>query len=195
MLSPSPRVFGLRRCTQPVLPMDFRGAQGWMVWVDGEVSSLCCLPAFTGSLPVPPLAGPLPPTPTPGPGWARCCPFSGLEMAPVLELSNQDTDLNRGPCHGLGCTGLPGRRASGAWIGLSSWCFCDGRRAGPDLQEPRLSRSGGFPSSSGCSWSGSWQRLHLGSRSKALHTHAIPNNGSANPLNKREHVQWSLVLP
>ena len=55
-----------------LLSMDFTGAQGWMVWVP-LVSSLCSLPALTGSLPVPPLAGPSPPPP-PGPGGRGVVP-------------------------------------------------------------------------------------------------------------------------
>lgn len=147
----------------------------------------CSLPAFTGSLPVPPLAGPLPPAPARtwlGEVSSLLCAGDGT--SPGAKQPRHKPEL--WPLPGLGGTGLPGRRASGAWIGLSSWSFCDGLRAGPDLQGLHLSRSGGFPSSSGCSWSESWQRLRLGSRSKALHTHVIPNKGSTNPLNKCEHV-------
>lgn len=80
----------------------------------GEVGLL--LPCVQGAPPGPSTGlSPAPLPDPPEPGGMRLCPFSLLEMgtAPGARQPRHKPEL--WPCRGLGCTGLPARRASGAW--------------------------------------------------------------------------------
>ena len=130
-MCPSPHLFGLKRCTQPVLPLDFTGARGWMKWV--PLLSPCVQgvpPGASTGLSLAPLPNP------PEPGGVRLCPFSVLESGTTPGAKQLRHTPELWPRRGPGCAGLPGRRASGAWIGLSSCALRDGLGAGPGLQAP-----------------------------------------------------------
>ena len=108
MMCPSLRLFVLKQCTQPVLSLDFTGARGWMKWV--PLLSPCIQgvpPGASTGLSLAPLPNP------PEPGGVRLCPFSVLETGTTPGAKQLRHTPELWPRGGLGCTGLPERRASG----------------------------------------------------------------------------------